>query len=162
MSSGAALTPTISLYQPIFFLGFTALGVVATENEHEASDINGVLYQVAKEEMPNFDRREVGYKKVEVPLKFLKFQPDLVGPTAQTTFDFGPTDKIWLYVPLPSQTMYADENHPLLQSYVDTVLQGCLEWGGQPLAEEFIFTTGGWSSYYLVSLDTKPTSSLVI
>mmetsp|Transcript_15099 Transcript_15099/g.36250 ORF Transcript_15099/g.36250 Transcript_15099/m.36250 type:complete len:158 (-) Transcript_15099:414-887(-) len=45
--------------------------------------------------------------------------------------------------------MYADENHPLLQSYVDTVLQGCLEWGGERMAEDFIITTGAWSSFYL-------------
>ncbi|KAL7542431.1 hypothetical protein ACHAXR_011824 [Thalassiosira sp. AJA248-18] len=137
--------------------GFTALGVIAAEDEDEASDINGVLYQVPKEEMPNFDRREVGYKKVEVPLKFLEFRAaDIANSgesttttTPQTKFCFGPNDKIWLYVPLPSQTMYSDENHPILQSYVDTVLQGCLEWGGQPMAEEFILTTGGWSCFYL-------------
>ena len=34
--------------------GFTALGVIATKDD--ACDINGVLIQVPKEEMPNFDR----------------------------------------------------------------------------------------------------------
>lgn len=120
--------------------GFTALGVVRV-SEDDASNINGVLYKVPREEMPNFDRREAGYEKIEVPLNFMEIQPG--------AFSLGQHDKIWLYVPLPSQTMDADENHPLLQSYVDTVLQGCLEWGGQSFAEEFLVTTGGWSSFYL-------------
>ena len=127
--------------------GFTALGVIVSEKS--ASDINGVLFQVPKEEMSNFDRREVGYKKVEVPLECLTFHSDMSGSTPQATFCLGSNDRIWLYVPLPSHTMYADENHPLLQSYVDTVLQGCLEWGGERMAEEFISTTGGWSCFYL-------------
>ncbi|KAL9179929.1 hypothetical protein ACHAXT_007899 [Thalassiosira profunda] len=128
--------------------GFTALGVVKADS-NDASDINGVLFRVPRGEMPNFDRREVGYERIAVPLDCLQFHPELSGCTAQTTFDLGPGDKIWLYVPLPSHTHDADENHPLLQSYVDTVLQGCLEWGGEGLAEKFILSTGGWSCYYL-------------
>lgn len=127
------------------FTGFTALGVVSSEDE--ASDINGVLFQVPRSEMSNFDRREVGYERVEVPLKFLEFHPGVSGSTPQ--LNIGSNEKIWLYVPIPSQNMYADENHPLLQSYVDTVLQGCLEWGGEDMAEDFILSTGGWSCFYL-------------
>ncbi len=129
------------------FTGFTALGVVSAEDD--ASDINGVLFEVPRGEMQNFDRREVGYQRIEVPLKFLEFNPRASGSTPQTTFDIASNDKIWLYVPIPSQNMYADENHPLLQSYVDTVLQGCLEWGGEDMAEKFILSTGGWSCFYL-------------
>jgi len=91
----------------------------------------------------------VGYERIKVPLKFLEFHSDIVGSTSQTKFCLGSNDNIWLYVPFPSHTMYADENHPLLQSYVDTVLQGCLEWGGERMAEDFIITTGAWSSFYL-------------
>jgi hypothetical protein len=91
--------------------------------------------------MSNFDRREVGYEKIEVPIKFIKFHPEVLGSTAQTIFDLRPNEKVWLYVPIPSQNMHANENHPLLQSYVDTVLQGCLMWGGEDMAEEVILTT---------------------
>lgn len=110
-----------------------------------------MLFQVPSCEISNFDRREVGYKRVKIPLEHLEFQPDLSGSTAQTKFciDEANDKKIWLYVPLASSNMYADENHPLLQSYVDTVLQGCLEWGGESMAEQFIITTGGWSCFYL-------------
>jgi hypothetical protein len=129
------------------FTGFTALGVVPAVDD--ANDINGVLFQVSSSEISNFDRREVGYEKVVVPVKFIKFHPEVSGTTAQTILDLRPNKKIWLYVPIPSQNMHADENHPLLQSYVDTVLQGCLMWGGEDMAEEFILTTSGWSCFYL-------------
>ena len=53
--------------------GFTALGVIKAggsvdSSEDDADDINGVLFRVPREEIPNFDRREVGYTRVDVPL----------------------------------------------------------------------------------------------
>lgn len=174
--------------------GFTALGVgryddedAAANNNNEScrtsnrsnsssrsqlggSDINGVIFQVPTEDIPDFDRREVGYTKIRVPLEYITIYnhspsnrnnntEDVASTTPPSTssstyheqanFTFTPNDNIWLYVPLPGHTHYADENHPLLQSYVDTVLQGCLEWGGQSMAEQFILSTGGWSEYFL-------------
>ena len=141
--------------------GFTALGVVKISdddddddgqrnNEENCQGINGVLFKVLKSEIPNFDVREAGYTKIRVPIEYLEFpNPHDSANTSNTTFPFHSGANVWLYVPLPSQTMIADENHPLLQSYVDTVLQGCLEWGGEAMAKEFIFSTEGWSTYYL-------------
>eukprot|EP00986_Skeletonema_menzelii_P016585 scaffold15100_cov130-Skeletonema_menzelii.AAC.2 len=159
--------------------GFTALGVIGRDstsgvnnnnNNNSGSEINGVIYQVPTEDMPDFDRREVGYTKIRVPLEYITIQHDnnnnnnhnttkkndnnnatttRVHYRKQANFTFTPNDNIWLYVPLPGHTQYADETHPLLQSYVDTVLQGCLEWGGPTMAEQFILTTGGWSEYFL-------------
>mmetsp|Transcript_15099 Transcript_15099/g.36251 ORF Transcript_15099/g.36251 Transcript_15099/m.36251 type:complete len:111 (-) Transcript_15099:1080-1412(-) len=37
--------------------GFTALGVVSAEDN--PSDINGVMFQVPREQMPNFDRYDL-------------------------------------------------------------------------------------------------------
>ena len=108
-----------------------------------------MLFQVPSEEMPNFDRREAGYERVSIPLKMITFHPEMHGTHAQAEFQLADFDRIWIYIPLSSHTMYADENHPLLQSYVDTVLRGCLEWGGEVMAEEFILSTGGWSCHFL-------------
>jgi hypothetical protein len=135
--------------------GFTALGVRKAENpRHQqqcGSDINGVLFRVTKELMPDFDRREVGYEKVLIPLEYLDFDHgDATSESADMWhMQLSPEDRLWLYVPLESHCKPADENHPLLQSYVDTVMQGCLEWGGEMMAETFINTTGGWSTYFL-------------
>jgi cation transport regulator ChaC len=129
--------------------GFTALGVSKADREEERYNINGVLFQVPTDEMPNFDRREAGYERVSVPLQMLTFHSDICGTHKQAHFNLTQNDRIWIYIPLASHTMYADENHPLLQSYVDTVMRGCLEWGGESMAEEFLSTTGGWSCHFL-------------
>jgi hypothetical protein len=136
---------------------------VLAANTKNGLGINGVLFKVLKSEIPNFDVREAGYSKICVPLKYLEFYQH-TNPTAIAVGDgssaitasmdtssslFHSNTNVWLYVPIPSQTMNADENHPLLQSYVDTVLQGCLEWGGEAMAEQFIVSTDGWSTYYL-------------
>ncbi|KAL3916266.1 MAG: hypothetical protein SGILL_005253 [Bacillariaceae sp.] len=127
--------------------GFTALGVSKAKSTQAASEINGVLFQVTQAMMPGFDRREVGYEKVRIPLECCQADD---GDNAPLWYkQLGPKDRLWLYVPLASSCKAADENHPLLQSYVDTVLQGCLEWGGETVADTFIQTTGGWSTYFL-------------
>jgi hypothetical protein len=36
-----------------------------------------------------------------------------------------------------------------LQTYIDTCLRGCLDWGGTALASSFIKSTFGWSEFYL-------------
>ena len=39
-----------------------------------------------------------------------------------------------MYVPVNS--LGASQDHPICQTYIDTVLRGCLKWGGESLAEE--------------------------
>ena len=119
--------------------GFTALGL--KKDRKEASKINGVLFRVPKSMMEGFDKREVGYDRVNIPLDQMIINPS-------DTFGQIETDeRIWMYVPQHFQK--ADENHPLLQSYVDTVMHGCLEWGGREMAEEFVLSTDGWSLFFL-------------
>ena len=135
--------------------GFTALGVSKVPDnrvEEQAKDINGVLFQVSQCMMPEFDRREIGYEKVRIPIEylaFLEFNDNNNDKNSSWHKNLGAKDNLWLYVPLPPYNKPADENHPLIQSYVDTVLQGCLFWGGERMAESFIQTTGGWSTYFL-------------
>ncbi|KAL7522556.1 hypothetical protein ACHAWX_007296 [Stephanocyclus meneghinianus] len=131
--------------------GFTALGVSKAEasRDCDSCEINGVLFRVPVSEMENFDKREVGYERIVVPLDMITFHHEMTGIHQQTQFALSKADRIWIYVPLSSHVMCADENHPLLQSYVDTVLRGCLEWGGEAMAETFILTTGGWGAYFL-------------
>ncbi|CAB9501885.1 NB-ARC domain [Seminavis robusta] len=135
--------------------GFTALGVSRTTTGITGTStnagMNGVLFQVPLSMMPGFDRREVGYDKVQIPMEHIDLNPkhDEDALPQLSLFQLTSNDKIWIYVPQARQCLEADENHPLLQSYVDTVLQGCLEWGGSAMAEEFVLTTGGWSSFFL-------------
>lgn len=43
----------------------------------------------------------------------------------------------------------ADSKHPVMQTYVDTCLVGCLEAGGIEFARCFIQTTSNWNKYWL-------------
>lgn len=132
--------------------GFTALGLSPIDKdapeEGYKGGINGVVFQIKKSMVRDFDRREVGYQRLSIPLDFLQFHSDKACKR-QTNFKLKGNERIWIYVPSPSQCLHADENHPLLQSYVDTVLQGCLEWGGEKMVEDFILMTGGWSIFFL-------------
>ena len=137
--------------------GFTALGIVRTtttsnddddNNPTAATRVNGVVFRITRRMLiDGFDRREVGYDRVEIPHAQLEFHKPL--SSNQDALDIQPHEKIWVYVPQPTSLATADEDHPILQSYVDTVLQGCLEWGGTDMCHEFVVTTGDWSPYFL-------------
>jgi len=125
----------------------TALGLEKTEPGHGRA-INGVVVPVlTKEGMEALDEREVGYKRVEVTCDKLK---PLGWP--QLPHDA----RVWMYVPCgrgSEQTpgvalVPASFTHPLLQSYVDVCILGCLEYS-EEFAIEFINTTSGWDGPWL-------------
>ncbi|GKZ00196.1 hypothetical protein MPSEU_000972600 [Mayamaea pseudoterrestris] len=128
--------------------GFTALGVKRVTNDGSSSDMNGVLFRVPKNMLAAFDRREIGYDRIELPLEGVLRQSN-TNDNNNTQFHIQKHEKLWIYVPQPQYCLEADPDHPILQSYVDTVLQGCLEWGGGNMAQRFIHTTTSWSSYFL-------------
>ncbi|WP_343039018.1 gamma-glutamylcyclotransferase family protein [Paraburkholderia bonniea] len=125
--------------------GFTALGLRRPLPGEQAMTINGVLYPVEGNDMAAFDAREKGYVRVEVP------RHDIEAISWQRLPERG---RIWVYIPdmagqepgtgLPS----ADARYPLLESYVDVVVEGGLEFG-EAYARELIETTQGWSAFWL-------------
>lgn len=97
-------------------------------------EVTGVLLEVSPEELVEFDRREAGYQRV-------------VLDASQISSDhaFDNSQPIWVYV-----TQYhlpPCEHSPIVQSYVDTVLTGCLEISEQ-FARHFIANTVGWQFPY--------------
>lgn len=125
--------------------GFTALGLRKTNANETAASINGVLFPVEGDDMVAYDKREEGYVRLEVPrekIESLSWQ----GVPGQ--------GKIWVYVPatdgkapgvgLPGANM----KFPLLQSYIDVVLEGALEYGAD-YAKELIQTTRDWEPFWL-------------
>jgi len=149
--------------------GFTALGISRGSTTSSSSsssssqhapprDINGVVFRVTASMLrEGFDRREVGYDRVEIPLECVHFHDSrsTMGEGREGTVETPSPlhvrshEKIWVYVPQPSSLSIADEDHPILQSYVDTVMQGCLTWGGPDMCHEFVTTTTDWSPYFL-------------
>jgi hypothetical protein len=112
--------------------GFTAVGIVPDP----CVRCNGVLVEIAPEELPRFDARERGYDRVAVPWSTLSL---LSG--AQV-----PSGTVWTYV-IPRPEM-PGARYPIIQSYVDVILTGCLRIGPD-FATEFITTTAGWEHAWL-------------
>ena len=125
--------------------GFTALGLRKAGPGEAGNTINGVLYPVAGDDMSKFDEREVGYARVEVKLT------DIEALGWQRLPESG---HVWVYVPAlagnaPGEGLPGpDPEFPLLQSYIDVVVEGGLEYGTD-YAREILETTDGWSRYWL-------------
>jgi hypothetical protein len=99
--------------------------------------INGVVYPVDGGNMAAFDAREKGYVRVAVPHEAIEAVSWQAIPAA---------GDIWVYV--PEHGVEPDAAYPLLQSYIDVVIEGGLEYGPD-FAREIIETTAGWSQYWL-------------
>jgi hypothetical protein len=130
--------------------GFTALGLRRPSSGESARTVNGVLYPVDGDDMSKFDAREQGYVRVEIP-------PAQIEPVGWQPLPAA--GHIWVYVPeKPADEGGAgepgvglpgpDAEFPLLESYIDVVVEGGLEYGPE-FAREILETTDGWSRYWL-------------
>jgi hypothetical protein len=125
--------------------GFTALGLRKPGPGEQATTINGVLYAIEGDDTTKFDAREAGYARVEVP------HADIEAVSWQSIPQEG---HIWVYVPVrpggaPGIGLpQADAAFPLLESYIDVVVEGGLEYGPD-FARELIETTADWSPFWL-------------
>jgi len=125
--------------------GFTALGLAKPGPGESAMTINGVVFPVLGEDMTAFDKREAGYARVEVPRADIQ---------AVSWEQLPPQGKIWVYVPQHGKEApgldlpLPNAAYPLLESYVDVVIEGGLEYGPD-FAREIIETTKGWNAYWL-------------
>lgn len=122
----------------------TYLGCFPQEDSH----VNGVIYEVTKEELEATDEREMGYtrKKVEHFEEYYKVTE--------------PGDTIWIYVNnfkdiKPPPEVFPTKQFPIVQSYVDICINGCLEIENSfPKAKEdhytidFIRSTIGWNEFW--------------
>lgn len=125
--------------------GFTALGLRKPAPNEKSSTINGVLYAVDGDDMAKYDSREKGYVRIEVP------QDDVEAVSWRRLPETG---RIWVYIPVgpagePGVSLpEPNAQFPLLESYIDVVVEGALEYG-EDFARELIETTSDWSGYWL-------------
>ncbi len=104
-----------------------ALGVVV----REASMTNGILASVPSSDLWRFDQREAGYTRTRLdPASVIGWNEKQV-----------PDGIIWTY--LPNEPAWPSADCPIVQSYVDVVLAGCLEVS-ESFAAEFVRTTSNW------------------
>ncbi|MEW5891523.1 MAG: gamma-glutamylcyclotransferase family protein [Pseudomonadota bacterium] len=117
----------------------TFLGVTA----HAKSSMNAVLFALADEvELANMDAREAGYCRVALA-------PQQLTPLTGTL----PEGEVWLYVNKPDRAAPPSRRFPIVQSYVDIFLSGCLQIERQHqlagFAEECVTSTAGWSRHWV-------------
>eukprot|EP01041_Mallomonas_annulata_P005305 gene5305-10615_t len=151
--------------------GFTALGLTLNtpfdnkNNNSSSNNICGVLFPVlCALSLAAFDQREVGYTRVRIPSSLITINTSIGSISArnrastlnsllleqqqqnETTND---NIYLWVYIPNNQYRAMPDEEFPILQTYVDVCVRGCLQWGGEAYAIEFLRNTSGWSDFYL-------------
>jgi Gamma-glutamyl cyclotransferase, AIG2-like len=126
----------------------TYLGALADP----ASTCNGVIFAVTDQQLVAYDRRETGYKRE-------KIAPAMI--TMLDGADAAPQGDIWYYA--NQQQLPATPDFPIVQSYIDVCINGCLEIESTyPLAksihfagktvtfsEMFLLTCSDWSDWWV-------------
>ena len=121
--------------------GTTYLGVLPDRE----SSLNAVIYQVDPGELTATDKREMSYCRTSVAISDIKplereFLPD---PNAQT----------WIYVSIPQRVSTPNSHYPIVQSYVDIFVSGCLEqeqrFGLTEFSQQCLSTTTDWSEHWV-------------
>ena len=99
----------------------------------EATALQGIVAEVPGADWAALDKREAAYLRHDVS--------DTVrhnGPRAQTA----------VYQVSPAH-LAADDDHPILLSYLDVVIQGYLRMYGEDGVQHFFETTDGWGTHVL-------------
>ena len=139
-------------------LGMTAMGI----RYRAGASCVGVILPVEYADLALFDRREQGYARRLIPLEDVTLVPFLgdsyykkddhkvfLDAKRHNNINNAPDNiKIWAY--FPNTIAPPDANHPIVQTYVDTILRGCLDVGGEEFAKEFIQQTKAWNPTELV------------
>jgi hypothetical protein len=94
---------------------------------------NGVLVEVPYDQFPLFDEREKGYQRVMLKAEqLIAYQDD---PLPEGTY--------WVY---HTRDVVEPHHHcPIVLSYLDVILSGCLEYG-DAFTQDFLTLTKGWTS----------------
>jgi len=122
-------------------LSTTYLGAVPDPD----SNCNGVIFQVSQQQLDAFDQRETGYNRERIDQKNI---------TMLNGSKSAPEGNIWFYA--NREKRFASPECPIVQSYVDICLNGCLELEATyPAAKEagfaemFLKTCSDWSKYWV-------------
>lgn len=117
----------------------TYLGI----EKKEQSAFNGVLFEIDESQLDLIDSREFLYERIELSPKSVEI---LV-----SDFELKKEQQIWIYLTKDPKKVTAE--FPLIQSYIDVCLKGCLEvedrFSLHGFAEEFLKTTYGWSKFWV-------------
>jgi len=152
-NSKGRISPNMGISFPIRVKGFergwmihgsvysqtTYLAVVNNKN----MQMNAVIFSVNEMEIKKIDKREKGYCRVLVAPNQIKLLNGSIQSDAE----------IWIYAISQDKAHIPTPDFPIVQSYVDIVIKGCLqiERGFKLLgfAKECVTTTSNWSKYWI-------------
>lgn len=104
------------------------LSAVGVSSGNPKAETGGVLFSLSEQGFTEFDRREAEYERQQL-------NPEQVNLLADGSL---PDGQFWVYKPKPSRSP-----HPIPQSYLDVILNGCLNISTD-FAAHFIRHTGQW------------------
>lgn len=123
-------------------IGFstTFLGAIADANH----SFNAVMFAVDRADMAAIDKREASYCRSEVPASHIQ---------ALQSGTSLPQGQYWIYLNSHTSIAFPSADKPLVASYVDIFLSGCLEQEEQQLLTGFalrcIKSTTDWSPFWV-------------
>ena len=110
----------------------TSLSIEELGNRSMGS-IEGVVARMPVSELSVLDKREAGYDRLKLPANQFEL-------TDSVEADF-----VYVYQSALPNRYLADEDHPILQSYIDCVLAGYLTLFGHSGMQAMIDSTRGWN-----------------
>ena len=108
------------------------------------SSLNGVLLEI-DEISPGLQKREQDYQFIEVTIEEIDFHL----PEDQKNVKRCEVSAHSIWVCQTLDTLPANEEHPVYQSYIDTCLLGCLETEVEGFVDAFIKSTDLWHHHWL-------------
>ena len=84
-----------------------------------SSRLNAVIYQVDEGDVLETDARELSYCRTAVPSSQIS--------ALESDYVAAPDAQIWIYVSRQESVGTPSARYPIVQSYVDIFLSGCLE-----------------------------------
>ncbi len=109
----------------------TSLSIEALAHPSMGS-IEGVVARMPVSELTQLDEREAGYDRLKLPVDEFELT------------DRVETDFVYVYQSQVLHRFLADEEHPILQSYIDCVLAGYLTQFGRSGMQNMVNSTRGW------------------
>jgi cation transport regulator ChaC len=114
-------------------------------SEDQSSLFNGVIYPLnSPEDIQRYDKRESTYCRKQLDADALKLFPTEHIPQQK---------QVWIYIRAQKVEEYPTEDYPIVQSYVDLFIRGCIQieekFKIKHFAKTCIQSTDQWSVYWV-------------